>query len=80
MATKKKETPVEAEVVEEIEIDSCVNQGKRNGGSFFWGSVLLILGTFLILENYLTIDLMKYFWPVMLLLFGCLLIYRSFRN
>lgn len=82
MTTQKNETPQEAEVVEEkIEINRETYLGQRRyRGGFFIGSVLLILGVFLILENYLAIDLMRYFWPIMLLLFGSLLIYRSFNR
>ena len=82
MPTQKNETLQEAEVVEEkIEVNrgTYLRQGRYRGG-FFFGSVLLILGFFLILENYLAIDFMRYFWPVLLLLIGARLVYRSFNK
>jgi uncharacterized membrane protein HdeD (DUF308 family) len=82
MPTKKNEKPIEAEVVEEkIRVES--SQGhvrKRPHGGFVFGLILLVLGVFLILENYLQISLMQYFWPILLLLLGGLLIYRSFNG
>ena len=83
MPAKKTETPVEAEIIEEkVEMNSgdMYWGRRRTGGGFFFGSLLLILGVFLILENSLAVDLMRYFWPVLLLLLGARLIYRSFNR
>ena len=82
MPTQKNETLQEAEVVEEkIEVNRGTYLGQRRyREGFFFGSVLLILGVFLILENYLAIDFMRYFWPVLLLLIGARLVYRSFNK
>ncbi|GEM_PF-2475254 len=82
MPAKQNEKPNEAEVVEEkVRVDETIyhHRGRPHGG-FFFGSLLLILGIFLILENYLNINLMQYFWPILLLLLGSLLIYRSFNR
>ena len=82
MPIDKKEQPAEAEVIEEkVKMDEAIYCHRRHShGGFFFGSILLILGIFLILENYLAINLMQYFWPILLLLLGALLIYRSFNH
>jgi hypothetical protein len=82
MPVRNNENPIEVEVIEEINRmkDDSHHHHRRSDGGFFFGSIFLILGTFLILSNYLQIDLMQYFWPILLLLLGVILIYRSFNH
>lgn len=47
---------------------------------FIFGLALILLGAFLILKNYIPIDLGKNFWPVVLILFGIFITLRSFRK
>lgn len=48
-------------------------------GSTFWGAILLLVGTLLLLENLgiLSINVWQLFWPIAIIIFGVWFIWRS---
>jgi hypothetical protein len=71
---KKNET-TEAEIVSEV-----VLKTRKSNAGLFWGTLLLVWGVALILDNYLQIDVFRNFWPVVAIIFGGFLILSSFNR
>lgn len=46
----------------------------------FWGSILIILGTLLLVQEIFDIELKRFFWPVLLIAGGALLIFKDKFN
>lgn len=78
---KKKENPVEGEIVEEKKTETAKKSEikRSNDGRLFLGVVFLLLGGLIFLNNfYPSIDISSYFWPIILILLGAVMIFRSF--
>ncbi len=81
MTTKRqKEEAIEAEIVGE-EVKSCCSEGARSDrGGVFWGLLLVAVGTILIADTFVDVNLWQYFWPGALIVLGLSFVIRSFRG
>jgi hypothetical protein len=39
-------------------------------GTIFWGAIIILLGVFLLVNNFVEIDIGRFFWPLFLILLG----------
>jgi len=85
MPTKKKEAPVEGEVVEEVtEVKSETSEysfgRKRGGAGLFWGTIFLFWGLAILADTYWGTKLTDNLLPILAVAFGVYLITSSFKR
>lgn len=85
MPTTKKETPVEGEVVEEVqqtkrEVHEYSYKPRKGGAGLFFGAILLIWGLAILSDTYLGTELASNIWPMLAVVFGLYLVVSSFNR
>ena len=46
----------------------------------FWGAIIILLGIFMLINNFVKIDIAKFFWPLVLILLGVWILWGVFSS
>jgi uncharacterized integral membrane protein len=78
VSPKKKNEPIEAEVVNE---NPTKKEKIRKGNRFYLSLIFILLGALFIVENFFpNMNVWRNFWPLILVLLGLSLIAKSIRE